>query len=253
MQRHVHAGLFFMVALLTLLIGSGCAPTTAPTAADVLEDAALRYQRAIAAAETLGVEAIRPLTPITAEASVVQWQGAPGESSVRVVNWTSAPDLAPGDSLVTDGEVWVTLAPKVQDFCQTSDLPEAALTMRLRQKIGLPPDAPYDTFVTYWADPDDLFRPCPDPQITDRDCPLTFPRSARFLTVSDAHREWIATTAAFSYQPDGYPWTNLGYTYDWGPTDDVFGFSEYVIRPGAAVAVDAVDATAAYCATAAPE
>lgn len=252
MRRPFLAYILFAGALCATLVASGCAPAAAPTAADVLDDAELRYQRAIAAAETLGVDAIRLLTPITAEARGVQWQGAPAESRVRVVNWTSAPDFAPGDSLITDGDVWVTLVPKVRDFCRQADLPEAALTMRLRQKIGLPPDAPYDTFVTYWADPDDLFRPCPDPQITDRDCPLTFPRSARFLTVTDAHREWIAATAAFSYQAGGYPWTNLGYTYDWGPTDDVFGFSEYVIRPGAAVAVDAVDTTATYCGIATP-
>lgn len=252
MRRSLLPHIAFTVGLLAVLVSGGCAPASAPTAADVLDDAERRYQQAIAVAETLGVEAIRALTPITAEAPTVQWQGPPGNSRVRVVNWTSTPALAPGDSLVTDGEVWVTLDPKVQDFCQGSALPPAALTMRLRQKIGLPPDAPYDTFVTYWADPDDLFRPCPDPQITDRDCPLTFPRSPRFITVADAHRAWIAATAEFSYQPDGYPWTNLGYTYDWGPTDDVFGFSEYVIRPGAAVTVAAVETTATFCTVATP-
>lgn len=246
MTRPLLRRILFAATLLAVL-GGGCAPASAPTAADVLDDAELRYQRAIAIAETLGVAGIRPLTPITAEAPSVQWHGTPGESSVRVVNWTSAPDVEPGDSLITEDEIWVTLAPQVQDFCQASDLPEAALIMRLRQKIGLPPEAPYDTFVTYWANPDDLFRPCPDPQITDRDCPLTFPRSPRFLTVTDAHRAWIADTAEVSYQPDGYPWTNLGYTYDWGPTDDVFGFSEYVIRSGAGVAVAAVETTASFC------
>jgi len=39
--------------------------------------------------------------------------------------------------------------------------------------------------------------------------------------------------------PNGYPWTHLGYTYNWAPGGDRYGASEYVIRGNAkAVIVD---------------
>ncbi|NBB87353.1 MAG: hypothetical protein GVY12_14185, partial [Bacteroidetes bacterium] len=85
MRRFLLTRILFTVALLAILLGGGCAPASAPTAADVLDDAERRYQQAIAIAETLGVAAIRPLTPVTAEAPTVQWQGPPGNSRVRVV------------------------------------------------------------------------------------------------------------------------------------------------------------------------
>ena len=232
------------VFLLVVAALWGCAPgPTLPADEEQLERL---YQRAIVDAESLGTSAIRPLTPISPEVEFLAWEGAPGESRVLLVNWT---DDAPAEAGASTqiGETWVTLAPKVQDFCTALSGDAGEVSMRLRQAIGLPPDAPYDLFVSLWVDPEDVFRPCRDPQITDRDCPLTFPRSERFVTVADEHVDWIEGNIDFSYQPDGYPWTNLGYTYDWGNPEDIFGFSEYVIRAGADVTVEAIDSTETYC------
>lgn len=36
----------------------------------------------------------------------------------------------------------------------------------------------------------------------------------------------------------GYPWTRLGYTYDWGSrSSNKYGLSEFVIMPGSKVEV----------------
>ncbi len=55
--------------------------------------------------------------------------------------------------------------------------------------------------------------------------------------------------------PTQYPWTSLGYTFDWawGPVGlngagfMVYGESEYVIPKGARITVKGVYATAEYC------
>ncbi len=47
--------------------------------------------------------------------------------------------------------------------------------------------------------------------------------------------------------PPGYPWTRLGYTYDWGNPGSEVGLSEFVIQGGATVQVAQVYSTQAYC------
>jgi hypothetical protein len=59
----------------------------------------------------------------------------------------------------------------------------------------------------------------------------------------------MATEVFFLHSiPNGYPWTHLGYTYNWTPGADRYGASEYVIRGGAtATIVDNVPSLK-YCA-----
>ena len=49
------------------------------------------------------------------------------------------------------------------------------LVLRLEQRLGLPPKAGKDAFLEVWIDPADLFRPCPDPGIADRECQVDVP------------------------------------------------------------------------------
>jgi hypothetical protein len=44
-----------------------------------------------------------------------------------------------------------------------------------------------------------------------------------------------------------YPWTTLGYTYDWGVKTSNVGASEYVIKPGATVFIKSVRKTRDFC------
>ena len=229
-----------------LLILSAC--STGPDLLD--DDPEARYAAAIEDAETASADDIvTTLTPITPYNEMLTWRGEPGESAVLVVTWTDAPPQeTASDSVTTGEEIWVTAVPDLQSFCEELDLEGDALDLRLNQRLGLPPDSGYDQFVELWVDPADLFRPCPDPQITDQQCELDFPRPERFVAVSDTHKEWFNELKTTMYDDDGFPWTRLGYTYDWGHPDDPVGPSEFVIRSDAIVAVEAVTPTEAYCA-----
>ena len=44
-----------------------------------------------------------------------------------------------------------------------------------------------------------------------------------------------------------YPWTRLGYTYDWGNPLSEIGLSEYVIKKDAEVIVERIASTEDYC------
>ena len=60
----------------------------------------------------------------------------------------------------------------------------------------------------------------------------------------------ILTAYRTGFDAPGYPFTGLGYTYDWKPDSETHhvGLAEYVVRRGAVVRdVQEID-TAAYCA-----
>lgn len=167
------------------------------------------------------------------------------DGRVLMVSWTSFPgyDAEVGnDAYELAVEVWVTVAPQMQDFCRATGLSGGALDLRLEQLLGLPPGNGKDRVVQLWVPPEALFRPAPDPEIDDSVAQLEFP-----MGVSEMHRMWVEGLRMSSYGEGGYPWTQLGYTYDWNPGTAVYGLSEFVIERGSVVGVESVTGNAEYC------
>lgn len=152
--------------------------------------------------------------------------------------------------------VWVTAVPEAQEKC--SKFPEQDLALRLRQLFGLQPDAKFQYFVSMTVRSSDIFRPATDPTTTTEwpcsdstksTCGEVFPD-----WVTNDHIKWIANQMLTSYVISeehtgaySYPWTRLGYTYDWKPGTDRYGVSEYVIRAGSVVNVKTKEAYGPYC------
>ena len=76
--------------------------------------------------------------------------------------------------------VWVTLAPELRAWCRNfarrlaRDGKRNATLVRKRvaQRLGLSPRPRYTRVVELWVDRTNVFRPCPDPEPTDRRCEL---------------------------------------------------------------------------------
>ncbi len=192
------------------------------------------------------------------------WTTANGYDYVKVVSWKSTHSAAAfetgDDGFYTtgSGEIWVTLVPEVQDLCKQWDPVQMDVDLRLRQLMGLQPCGDYSTFVTLWVLPTDLRRPCPDNEVSDATCGLSLPGS-----VAEVYRTWFNETRAQQYVPCkcasysdssctacqkwGWPWTQLGYTYDWGNQGDDFGVSEFLIWPDSMIMVGEKFLTADYC------
>lgn len=166
------------------------------------------------------------------------------DGRVKMVTWTgwNGYDGLVGQDTTLTREVWVTAFPFVQNFCLESGLTDEALSLRLEQLLGLPPGNGKTRFVSLWVNNEDMFRPCKDAEITDTVCGLEFPEGT-----DSVHMDWINNLAASSYGEGGYPWTQLGYTYDWYEDETEVGPSEFVIRAGSTVGVEAVDMNADYC------
>ncbi len=243
------ASVLFVLLGLVLALASGCPLTNALMTDEQLQQA---YQAAINDAEVAEPDEISTrLTAITPYNNHLIGEGTAGMSRVLMVTWTSwtgydslvgksirVDDLT--KSLDTSRDTWVTVAPELQEFCKSQTLDSANMTLRVEQLMGLPPHNGKTRFVAFWVNPEDLFRPSPDPEITDHEAELDFPASSRFVTVSAEHVAWFNSLKETSYETNGYPWTRLGYTYDWGNSFCKVGLSEFVIRSGATVDVQSV-------------
>lgn len=206
------------------------------------------YSQAIKDAKVAEFHEIsRNLVAIIPSNNALVWNKDTGD--VLVVTWTSRDgyDDHMGSSMVLSREVWVTVVPKVKTFCRELRIMPGQVFLRLEQLLGLPPENGKTKFVEMWVSPTDLFRPSPDPEVSDHEAELDFPVSDRFVTVSEEYRQWFHNLTQESYGADGYPWTRLGYTYDWGNPNNEIGVSEFVVRAGAEVMIHAVLNTIDYC------
>jgi hypothetical protein len=168
------------------------------------------------------------------------------EGRMLAVTWTSwnGYDGKEGQELDLGVEVWVTAVPQLQDFCRGLGLADEALDLRLEQAMGLPPNNGKTKLVQLWIPTDGLFRPSPDAEIDDSVAVLTFPEGA-----DKTHVAWIEKLQGSSYGEKGYPWTRLGYTYDWAPdAKSEVGLSEFVARKGTKAMVESIVPQARYCA-----
>ncbi len=242
------AGCAALVLLGACATGAGSAGAP-PTPAATIEQL---YARALADAAVYEERDVLPLHPAVAD----------GDGRVRVVTLTSD-SIATGRQTLRE-DTWVTVVPEVRDSCSGWD--DADLVMRLRQLLGLRPTESVSYFIEMEAPAVHMFRPAVDPSIFTRTpcsaeqarrpgCGLSFPAS-----VDSVHIAWMAGQMLSAWKmPDGYPrsdadpdqlgypWTRLGYTYNWHPGSPRYGASEYLVRAGAQVLVSGSHSIPAYC------
>ncbi|MDY6988575.1 MAG: hypothetical protein SWQ30_11020 [Thermodesulfobacteriota bacterium] len=146
--------------------------------------------------------------------------------------------------------IWVTVVPEMKHFFIGRACPPTC--KRVKELLGLNPAFDYEVLVEMWVDPKDLFRPTPDPEITDHRAELAYgiPQDPWPMPLGTygtftlleggseiSYQTWFADLAKTSYGREGddpffwgWPWTRLGYTYDWGNPDNPVGLSEFVVR-----------------------
>jgi hypothetical protein len=245
-----------LVSLLAALLLGACAPAvSAPSGPSPAAPLADVYAQAVANAAVYEPGNVFALFPIVPDA----------QGNVRVVTLTTW-NYAPGEQPL-GRDIWVTAVPEVRDSC--AGWTDDDLKMRLRQLLGLRPADSVSHFVEMTVPVAAMFRPtvdpavttlhpCPADQVGSGSCGLQFPPS-----VQPAHVEWMARQMLSSWKlPDGYPasaggggadgtlgypWTRLGYTYNWHPGSPRYGASEYLVRGGTQIRVDRTTPVAAYC------
>lgn len=271
-------GLLFLLGMIVAVGWLTNTVSAAPT-----YDAEAEYQRAL-------VATLRPdRTPVAQDlykfdrtTTFVTWTKAEYVHFFQGDNAQPCQDVAQCKGAKAGKDIWVTDADSLKRFCKDfakehgSDAD--ALALRLKQRLGLPPDSANDTFVELLVDPakelqtnpqieKHIFRPCgnmSDQLLNQNTCnaPGQLPGEDNVWgdnkKVSTSEQEWILRKyyATFSSAPPNsqYPWTALGYTFDWARNEDGSdkfvgeGQSEFVIPTGDPVYFKSATPTAAYCA-----
>lgn len=260
----------FTGPLLVLLFASGCASARGPAVTDP-ETLWQQYEQAVEAARYPQPDHVsRGLVPILTFTPGLVWDES--GQKVLMVTWTKAQFYTgqPPYETTIPVAAWLTAVPFSRQFCQKTGLEGDALRLRIAERLGLPPDASNDSFVQMWVDPQTFFRPCPDPEVTDAECQVSLTAgpvdtsapcpwsaapedqlSGRFVTVAQSHLDWMCSNWTSTYPPGeprkSYPWTALGYTYDWGAPNHR-GESEFVLPAKTPVVIESVTPTDVYCA-----
>ena len=188
------------------------------------------YQNAIENSMYPTEEKIHPLLAISKQNPNLIWKTIDNEDCILVLTWKSKNFYPPSGKYNTGiYETWVSIAPELYHKMKTVKPQNQEL--RLKQLLGLPPTAQNKIFIEFWVRPADLFRPCPDKEINDKTCNLCF--TAKDSMDAD-YIKWFNTSRIDRYYANGlynqYPWTQLGYTYDWHPKNKSHvGVSEFVI------------------------
>jgi hypothetical protein len=55
--------------------------------------------------------------------------------------------------------------------------------------------------------------------------------------VNEEYKAWFDANIISSYFDGKYPWTRLGYTYDWADNGQEYGLSEFIIKKDSDVTV----------------
>ncbi len=232
---------------LGIIVGAGIFqlyPTVTQPSATFVLNVDQMYQNAIEDAMVAKPSEIYTgLTAVVESNGNLSWQGEPGNKSVLVVTFTKYASSYPvGETVNTTwGETWVTVAPEVKAFFKTHTDSNSNLTLRTLQLLGLPPNNTNTFFVEMWVNPNSLFRPTPDNEINDTTSQLTFPASA-----TSEYKIWFNNNIIYSFFPERFPWTRLGYTYDWGGSGSHVGLSEFVLKQNSIVSVKSVTPTLDY-------
>lgn len=225
----------------------GCA-TVAPSGLP----SSVAYEAAIADAAVASPRKVTALKPL------------PAGATVRVVSWVTEnrtpckpPETACANTTPPD-RIWVTLAGEVQARCREWKLQGDALRQRLEQLLGLPLDPPLQfrkaRFVTMEVARERLDRPCLGIDETSPQRPVCTVgvQADRAPDVRDyVLRQMADSFVVGGPGGPGYPFTRLGYTYDWNQVNaqpNHYGASEFLVQANTSATVISQHTTDAYCA-----
>jgi len=224
-------------AILTILFYSGCskdilqAPPTAQVNLEKLYKSAVTD--AIVADSS---EICDTLWAINTNNSKLKWKIINNEKYVLVGNFNKYPSSYADTSLTNSwGIIWVFIPDQFKNRLCSSPIQFNDTLLRMRQLLGIPSSNSYNYIVELWVKPEDLFRPAADSEINDNVAGLYFPSNA-----DTNYIKWFNQNIYDSYfgKWTHYPWTRLGYTYDWANSASEIGVSEYCIKPNSLLYVE---------------
>lgn len=200
------------------------------------------YDLAVRDAVFADEDEIMPLVSLTEGEELVSFDG---EGRVLLCTWHNYPDSYPAGEDVTIewGYVWTFTDKEMKSHAEElagEEDPE----MRLRQLISFAPGSEHSTVTGLWVNPEDVIRPAYQTDVTDGSMENAFDVDEEGdALVDEEFKEWFDENTLSSYFYGSYPWTRLGYTYDWADNGSEYGLTEFMVKPGATVHVEFTETT----------
>ena len=199
-----------------------------------------QYNAAREKAKNLGAEDIQPLVTIGEGSDLASLSG--DNTQVVLVTWHNDGERFKDGEIthLKDDEVFWAFTDKefLKWFRENHDKVDN-WDIRLKQLLGKAPDTDNRYFTVFWVRVTDVFRPAFFPEINTDMMNTAFTNTLEEDTSENAmwFKNWFDKTNATAYRKDGFPWTRLGYTYDWGNPDSKYGLSEFIVKEGAEIEV----------------
>lgn len=199
-----------------------------------------QYNAAREKAKNLGAEDIQPLVTIGEGSDLASLSG--DNTQVVLVTWHNDGERFKDGEIthLKDDEVFWAFTDKefLKWFRENHDKVDN-WDIRLKQLLGKSPDTDNRYFTVFWVRVTDVFRPAFFPEINTDMMNTAFTNTLEEDTSENAmwFKNWFDKTNASAYRKDGFPWTRLGYTYDWGNPDSKYGLSEFIVKEGAEIEV----------------
>ena len=240
MQKFFHEKVFtpfLAVVLAVVCIAGGVFLGYAKGAALLPAEAPLTleeiYKKAVADAVVAEEDEIFPLVTLTKEGGMVSVQD--GRFLLLTVN--DSPEQYPvGETVTLPGEVWTFTDLEIAGWYSEHKAGVTDWPLRLEQLVGVPPDAGYTHVTAMWVSPEDVIRPAYLTDTAESGMVVSLPEDT-----PEDYREWFTGNILWSYFDSAYPWTRMGYIYDWALDSGEYGLTEFLVRPGAEVMIEYTD------------
>ena len=191
------------------------------------------YQSAVVDSMVAEQSEIEPLVSIIPQDPMTTWDN---EGRVLMVTWSSYPDSYPtGDDVTLSyGSVWTFTDLEILAWYRDNQESIQDPQVRFNQLIGLPPSDSKTHFTAFWVDPDDVTRPAYITDATIDEMTTNYSDD-----IDEEYRTWFDQNVLDSYYGDYlYPWTRMGYTYDWADNGTEYGLSEFIVAQNSEVTVE---------------
>ncbi len=212
------------LAVLLVLIAVGAtigAVAWANASQPALSSAGL-YEQAMQDALTIETDEIHSVVTITPQSDKATVNK---EGEVLLITWHKYPDsyISGEDTTLSHGEVWCFTDKEIAEWYDSHKAGVTDWELRFEQLLGLPEEKEYTHFTGMWVALDAVKRPAYSYDITQPVTEMQFDDSADAAFVA-----WFNENIIDSYFDGAYPWTRLGYTYDWSGAE--YGLSEFVVE-----------------------
>lgn len=238
--------LFILLISFSFFI-NGCSDnkSTNPVIAKTLDE--LYHAAVLDAMVAEESEISKTLTPIIPSNSNLVWMGEDTARYVLMLIFTKYASSYPvGDTIITWWDnTWTTSVPELKNWFKKNPVSTEKYILRTEQLLGLPNNSGNEWMVEVWVKPSDLLRPAYENEIETTSSGIYFSDS-----VTQDYITWFNGNIIYSYYPaknkKAYPWTRLGYTYDWGNNVSEIGLSEFLIKKNSRVIVKSVKSISEY-------